>query len=108
MSLKAPDHVLEVDLARALEILAAPRPGRGRSSANVLKELGEHPEGGPVQVLNGRYGPYVKHGKINATLPKEAAPADVTLEQALALLAEKAAKPAKKKSTRKRKAKPKE
>jgi len=88
-SLKAPDHVLEVELARALEILAAAPAKRG-SAKTVIKELGNHPEDdSPVQVLNGRYGPYVNHKKINATLPKEQKPEEVTLEQALAMLAEK-------------------
>ena len=73
--------------------MAAARKGkRGAASAkSVLKELGEHPDGGPVQVLDGRYGPYVKHAKINATLPKDVKPEEVTLEQALGWIAEKAA-----------------
>src|SRR5690606_26513145 len=85
VSLKAPDDVLEVDLERALELLsAAParRGAGGRSSgANVLHDLGEHPDGGgAIQILSGRYGPYVKHGKINATVPKEIKPESVTVE----------------------------
>ena len=59
----------------------------------MLKELGEHPErGGKVQVLSGRYGPYVKHGEVNATLPKGKEPAALTMDEAVALLAERAAK----------------
>jgi len=95
-SLGKDDDVLVVDLERALELLAAKaaRGGRGAAStANVLKDLGPHPDTGePVSVLDGRYGPYVKAGKTNASLPKDVAPADMTLEQALALLAEKQAK----------------
>lgn len=96
VNLKA-DNVLEIDLERALSLLAsAPeRKSKGegrasRSSKNVLKELGEHPDGGAVQVLDGRYGPYVNYQKINVTLPKEIKPEEVTLEQALAWIAEKA------------------
>ena len=51
-----------------------------------------HPDGGEVQVMPGKYGPYVKWGKVNATLPKELKPEAVTLEEALALIAEKAGK----------------
>ena len=55
--------------------------------------LGEHPEtGGPVNVMDGRYGPYVKWEKVNATIPKGTEPADVTMEMAVELIAEKAAK----------------
>jgi DNA topoisomerase-1 len=80
---------------------AAARGGRG-SSATVLKELGKHPDDDAVvNVLDGRYGPYVKHGKINATLPKGVNPGQMTLERALELIAEKAAK---KKATAKKKA----
>ena len=99
VNLKPPDSVLDIDLDRALELLAAAPARRGRGSgANVLKELGEHPDGGPVQVLDGRFGPYVKHGKVNATLPKGTDPAEVTLEAGLELLAAKAAKPKKPRS----------
>lgn len=99
VSLKAPDNVLDVTLERALEVLAAAPQRRGRSSG-VLRELGEHPDGGPVQVMTGRYGPYVKHGKINATIPKEIEPDQVTMEQALEWLAAKAAAGSRRKSTR--------
>jgi DNA topoisomerase-1 len=59
----------------------------------VIKDFGEHPsEGGRLTVRSGRYGPYVNHGKLNATLPRSLKPEDVTAEQAVALLAEKAAK----------------
>jgi DNA topoisomerase-1 len=65
----------------------------------VLKELGEHPsEGGKVQVLSGRYGPYVKHGDVNATLPRGKEPTALTIDEAVLLIAERAAKgPSKKK-----------
>ncbi|MFO7633835.1 MAG: type I DNA topoisomerase [Caldilinea sp.] len=103
-NLRAPDSVLEIDLDRALELLAAKANGAGRRGAakSVIKELGEHPEGGAVQVLEGRYGPYVNWNKVNATLPKNVPPAEVTLPQALAWLAEKQTKP---KTTRKGSAK---
>ena len=82
---------------RAVEELAkkAARSGRG-AAAKPLHELGEHPsEGGPINVMDGRYGPYVKWGKVNATIPKEIEPAQVTIEMAMDLIAQKA--PAKKK-----------
>ena len=70
-----------------------------------MRVLGEHPDGGPVQILPGKYGLglYVKWGKVNATLPKETAPEAVTLEEALALIAERAGKSKKpaKKATKK-------
>ena len=92
VSLKAPDDVLEVELPRAIEMLnAAPAKRGGGRSASVLHELGEHPEGGPMQILSGRYGPYVKYGKINATIPKEIKPEEVTAQQAIEWLAAKAA-----------------
>ncbi len=96
-NLKAGDDVLQIDLARALTLLAEKANGGGRSAGrtaakSVLRELGEHPAGGPVQVLDGRYGPYVTHGKVNVTLPKTVKPEAVTLEQAVVWLAEKAEK----------------
>jgi len=103
-NLRPPDSVLDIELDRALELLAAKANGGGRRGAtrSVIKELGEHPEGGVVQVLEGRYGPYVSWNKVNATLPKDVTPADVTLEQALQWLAGKQTSP---KATRKRTAK---
>ncbi|WP_095588766.1 type I DNA topoisomerase [Actibacterium ureilyticum] len=96
-NLKDPNDVFEIGMNRAVELLAEKRanPGRrgSRAAAKPLKELGEHPEsGGPVNVMEGRYGPYVKWEKVNATLPKDVEPADVTMEMAVALIAEKAAK----------------
>jgi DNA topoisomerase-1 len=104
VSLREPDNVLDIDLERALQVFAeAPEKG-ARRQAKVLNDLGEHPDGGPIQVLDGRYGPYVKYGKINATIPKGTDPAEVTLEQAVEMIAAKAAGK-KTKSTRKTKRK---
>ena len=64
--------------------------------------LGDHPSGGPVQVMPGKYGPYVKWDKVNATLPKDMTPEAVTLEEALALIAEKAGKSGGKKAAAKK------
>jgi DNA topoisomerase-1 len=104
------DEVFEVGLNRAVALLAekrAGRPGRGAAAA-PLKDLGAHPETGePIHVMAGRFGPYVKSGKINATLPKGTAPEDLTLEAALPLLAAKAGATPKKKASAKKAAAPK-
>jgi len=104
------DEVFEVGLNRAIALLAekrAGRPGRGAATA-PLKDLGAHPETGePIHVMAGRFGPYVKSGKINATLPKGTAPEDLTLEDALPLLAAKAGAAPKKKAPAKKAAAPK-
>ncbi|MBU4196153.1 MAG: type I DNA topoisomerase [Alphaproteobacteria bacterium] len=101
------DEVFEVGLNRAVALLAekrAGRPGRGAATA-PLKDLGAHPETGePIHVMAGRFGPYVKSGKINATLPKGTAPEDLTLEDALPLLAAKAGAAPKKKAPAAKKA----
>jgi DNA topoisomerase-1 len=95
-NLKDAEDVLSIGMNRAVDLLAAKRAGGARRGQAVaaLRALGEHPEGGPVELHGGRYGPYVKWGKVNATLPKDLGPDAVTLEQALALIAAKA--PAKK------------
>jgi DNA topoisomerase-1 len=95
-NLDSADEVFSVGLNRAVSLLAEAKKGRPRG-ATVLKDLGEHPElGGEMQVCDGRYGPYVKHGKINATLPKDADPANLSVDQAVALIAAKAEKSGKK------------
>jgi len=105
------DEVFTVGMNRAVELIAAKAAGRaGRGAAAApLKELGEHPgEGGAINVMTGRYGPYVKWEKVNATLPKDLDPQDITLERAVELIAEKQAKGSKGKrsdgATKKRKA----
>jgi DNA topoisomerase-1 len=89
------DEVFTVGANRAVSLLAEKqgRNGRPRGAASTLKDLGEHPSlGGPVTVRAGRYGPYVNHGKVNATLPRTLKPEDVTVELAVDVLAAKAAK----------------
>lgn len=86
------DDVLTISLDRALALLAEEKPSR--RAATALRTLGAHPaDSEPVALYEGRYGPYVKHGAINASLPKDLDVNKITLEQALSLLAEKAAKP---------------
>ena len=100
------DEVFTIGMNRAVELIAEKAAKRGgRAAAAPLKELGEHPDsGGPVNVMEGRYGPYVKWSKINATIPKGTEPADVSLEMAVQLIAERSARGGKKKTTRKKKA----
>ena len=98
---------LDVGLNRAVTLIADKNASRGggRAGAKPLKELGKHPgDDEPIHVYEGRYGPYVKHGKTNATLPKEVTPDTVTLEQAVELIDARAKKPAKKKAAPKKKA----
>lgn len=100
------EELFEVGLNRAVTLIEEKKanPGRGRTAAKVLKELGNHPENGdPMQVLEGRYGPYIKNGKVNATIPKDIAPEAVTAEQALVWIADKAGKSPKKKAIAKKK-----
>jgi DNA topoisomerase-1 len=93
-SLKAGDDVLTIALERALELLAEPKKGRAggaSKSKKALRELGAHPaDNEPVNIYDGPYGPYVKHGKTNASLPEGQSVEQVTLETALELLAAKA------------------
>ena len=112
-NLPSVDEVFTVGINRAVALLAEKKAGGGKSrfqraAATVLKELGEHPElGGKVQVLSGRYGPYVKHGDVNATLPRAKEPAALTMDEAVQLIAERAAKGPSSKSKRGRGGKPK-
>lgn len=90
------EDVLTFTLDAALAVLA-----KKGGKAGVIRTLGEAPDGNPVELLEGRYGPYVKHGRINASIPKNLDSAEVTLKQALLLLEAKKAK----KSTRSKKRK---
>jgi len=92
-NLENAEEVFSVGLNRAVSVLADKQSkggGRGRSTPAALATLGDHPEGGTITVRDGRYGPYVNWGKVNATLPKGKDPASVTLEEALQLITEKA------------------
>ena len=94
-NLKDPDDVFNIGMNRAVEELAKKATaGSGRGTASkAIKELGEHPEGGgSVNVMNGKYGPYVKYAKINATIPKGKDPEEITLEEAVNLINEKSVK----------------
>jgi len=113
-NLEEGDEVLTIGINRAVTLLAekAARGGKGRRGMPKGKILGEHPElGGPVTQHDGRFGPYVSHNKVNATLPSTSDPANVSLDEAVALIAERAAKagngkaPKKKKAPKKRAAK---
>ncbi|MFV2002038.1 MAG: type I DNA topoisomerase [Paracoccaceae bacterium] len=88
------EEVFSVGMNRAVEVLAAKAATRGgRATAKPLAELGEHPkDGGPVNVMDGKYGPYVKWGKINATIPKDVKPGNVNMAMAVELIAARAAK----------------
>ncbi|MGB6230488.1 MAG: type I DNA topoisomerase [Litorimonas sp.] len=106
-SLDNVEEVWDVGLNRAVTLIeekkANPR-GRGRGQT-VLKDLGKHPGNEqPVQILDGRYGPYVKWGKVNATIPNGQDPQDVNIDMALEYIAEKEAKGGKKKPAAKKKA----
>ncbi|MGH2416274.1 MAG: topoisomerase C-terminal repeat-containing protein, partial [Microcystaceae cyanobacterium] len=101
-SLKAEDDILTITLERALALLSEPKRTKGgsrSSSKKPLRELGVHPEDKePVNIYEGPYGIYIKHGKINAGIPEGETVESITLEKALKLLSAKAAT---KKTTRK-------
>ncbi len=109
------DDVLTIGANRAIDLVVAKEEGRGGGRRGggtpAGTVLGEHPDGGPVTVRAGRFGPYVNAGKVNATLPKGTDPATLTLEDALRMIAAKAEQtglsPSKKAPTRKAAAKPK-
>lgn len=92
-SLKGEDDVLKVTLARALELLAQPKQGRGRRAAPApTKILGKHPDDDqPIGLYNGQYGPYVKHGTVSASVPRGSDPNALTAAEAIELLAAKRA-----------------
>jgi len=89
-SIPRDESVFEIGLERAVALLKEPKVFSGRGA---LKVLGKHPaDGQPVALYSGKYGPYVKHGKVNATLPDKDAINTVTLEEAVEILAAKSKK----------------
>ena len=104
-NLESIDEVWTVGMNRAVQLLAEKVASRGQrgKAAVPIRELGEHPEaGGPVNIFDGKYGPYVKWEKINATIPDTIEPADLTMAQAVHLIDERAEKAGKKKPARKK------
>jgi len=91
-SLKAGDDVVTITLDRSLELFAEPKAVRGkRGTATPIRELGVHPsDGEPVNIYNGPYGAYLKHGKVNASLPEGQTVEDITMDVAVEALAAKA------------------
>jgi DNA topoisomerase I len=109
-SIPADESVLEIGMNRAVALLAeAKATGRGRAAVKPLRVVGNHPaDNAPIELYDGRYGMYVKHGGINATVPTDLKPEELTVDQAVSLLAERAAKGGgkKPKAVRARKAAP--
>ncbi len=101
-SIPAEIGLLDIGLAEAVTLLKAPRRRRGQAApAAALRELGEHPEtGAALEIRDGRWGPYVTDGKINASLPKSIPPDELTVHEAVELLARRAERMAAKKGSR--------
>jgi DNA topoisomerase-1 len=93
-SLETPEDVFTVGLNRAVTLIAEKKArAPARRGPEPLKEIGAHPESGAtIKLMRGRYGPYVTDGDVNATIPKDVDPLTVTLDRAVELIAERAAK----------------
>ena len=79
------DEIFSIGLNRAITLIAEAKPGR--MSSSIIKDLGEHPEDKkPVRVMKGQYGPYIKYKSLNATIPEEKDPTELTMEEALILI----------------------
>ena len=79
------EEIFSIGLNRAITLIAEAKPGR--MSSSMIKDLGEHPEDKkPVRVMKGQYGPYIKYKSLNATIPEEKDPTELTLEEALILI----------------------
>ena len=104
-SIPADESVLDIGMNRAVALLAeAKAPGRGRAAVKPIRIVGNHPtDDAPIELYDGRYGMYVKHDGINATVPRDLKPEELTVDQAVSLLAERAAKGGGKKPARKAK-----
>ena len=79
------EEIFSIGLNRAITLIAEAKPGR--TSASIIKDLGEHPEDKkPVRVMKGQYGPYIKYKSLNATIPSERNPLELNMEEALILI----------------------
>ena len=79
------EEIFSIGLNRAVTLIAEAKPGR--ISASIIKDLGEHPEDKkPVRIMKGQYGPYIKYKSLNATIPEEKDPTELTMEEALILI----------------------
>ncbi len=97
------DEIFSLGLNRAITLIAEAKPGR--MSSSIIKDLGEHPEDKkPVRIMKGQYGPYIKYKSLNATIPEEKDPTELTMEEALILI-EKRKEYDKNKKSKKRKSK---
>ena len=79
------EEIFSIGLNRAVTLIAEAKPGR--ISSSIIKDLGEHPDDKkPVRVMKGQYGPYIKYKSLNATIPEEKDPTELTMEEALILI----------------------
>ena len=79
------EEIFSIGLNRAITLIAEAKPGR--MSSSIIKDLGEHPEDKkPVRIMKGQYGPYIKYKSLNATIPEEKDPVELTMEEALILI----------------------
>ncbi len=79
------EEIFSIGLNRAIALIAEAKPGR--MSSSIIKDLGEHPEDKkPVRIMKGQYGPYIKYKSLNATIPEEKDPAEITMDDALILI----------------------
>ena len=83
--IEAAEDIFTIGLNRAVTLISDAKPGR--ISSSMIKNLGEHPEDKkPVRVMKGKFGPYIKHKSLNATIPEEKDPNEITMEEALILI----------------------
>ena len=79
------EDLFSIGINRAITLIAEAKPGR--ISSLLIKDLGEHPEDKkPVRIMKGQYGPYIKYKSLNATIPEEKDPSELTMEEALILI----------------------
>ncbi len=79
------EEIFSIGLNRAITLIAEAKPGR--MSSSIIKDLGTHPEDSkPVRIMKGQYGPYIKYKSLNATIPEEKDPNELTMEEALILI----------------------